>query len=110
MASLGYVVYLVSASSTGARLYGAQAGGGSVHIWGGGGGGGAFHSGVKSPLVLPDKYRTGELYRGILQNILVSFARQHFGDNYRYQDDNTTPHQSREVLDILQRGNVTKME
>ena len=60
--------------------------------------------------MLTDKYRTGELYRGILQNILVSFARQHFGDNYRYQDDNTTPHQSREVLDFLQRGNVTEME
>ena len=30
-----------------------QAGGGSLHVWG------AFHSGAKSPLVLPDRYRTG---------------------------------------------------
>ena len=33
-----------------------------------------------------------------------------FGDNYRYQDDNATPHCARVVLDFLQQGNVTKME
>ena len=41
----------------------AQSGGGSVHVWR------AFNSGAKSPLVLPDKYVTGELHRGILQNL-----------------------------------------
>ena len=81
-----------------------QAGGGSVHIWG------AFHNSAKSPLVLPDGYLTGVLYRGILQNTLVPFARHYFGDNYRYQDDNTTPHRARVVLDFLQQGNVTKIE
>ena len=50
------------------------------------------------------------LYRGILQNTLVPFARHYFGDNYRYQDDNATPHRARVVLDFLQQGNVTKME
>ena len=81
-----------------------QAGGGSVHVWG------AFYNSEKSPLVLPDGYLTGVLYRGILQNTLVPFARHYFGDNYRYQDDNATPHRARVVLDFLLQGNVTKME
>ena len=81
-----------------------QAGGGSVHVWG------AFHNSAKSPLVLPDGYLTGVLYRRILQNTLLLFARHYFGDNYRYQDDNATPHRARVVLDFLQQGNVTKME
>ena len=81
-----------------------QAGGGSVHVWG------AFHKSAKSSLVLPDGYLTGVLYRSILQNTLVPFARHYFGDNYRYQDDNATPHRARVVLDFLQQGNVTKME
>ena len=69
----------------------------------------SLHS-AKSPLVLPDGYLTGVLYRAILQNTLVPFARHYFGDNYRYQDDNATPHRARVVLDFLQQGNVTKME
>ena len=44
------------------QAYRVQAGGDSVHIWE------AFHSGAKSPFVLPNRYLTGELYRGILQN------------------------------------------
>ena len=88
----------------GCQAHRVQAGGGSVHVWG------AFHNSVKSPLVLPDGYLTGVLYRDILQNTLVPFARHYFGDNYRYQDDNATPHRARVVLDFLQQGNVTKME
>ena len=37
------------------QAYKVQAGGASVHVWG------AFHTGAKSPLVLPDRYHTGEL-------------------------------------------------
>ena len=88
----------------GCQAHRVQAGGGSVHVWG------AFHNSSKSPLVIPDGYLTGVLYRGILQNTLVPFARHYFGDNYRYQDDNATPHRARVVLDFLQQGNVTKME
>ena len=91
-------------SRPGCQAHRVQAGGGSVHVWG------AFHNSAKSPLVLPDGYLTGVLYRGILQNILVPFARHYFGDNYRYQDDNATPHRAKVVLDFLQQGNVTKME
>ena len=88
----------------GCQAHRVQAGGGSVHIWG------AFHNSAKSPLVLPDGYLTGVIYRGILQNTLVPFARHYFGDNYLYQDDNATPHRARVVLDFLQQVNVTKME
>ena len=89
----------------GCQAHRVQAGGGSVHVWG------AFHNSAKSPpVVLPGGYLTGVLYRGILQNTLVPFARHYFGNNYRYQDDNATPHRARVVLDFLQQGNVTKME
>ena len=73
-------------------MYRVQAGGGSVHVWW------AFHSGAKFPLVLSDRWA----YGGILQNTIVPFARQHFGDNYRYQDDS--------ILDLFQQGNGTKTE
>ena len=88
----------------GCQAHRVQAGGGSVHVWG------AFYNSAKSPLVLPDGYLTGVLYRDIFQNTLVPFARHYFGDNYRYQDDKATPHRARVVLDFLQQGNVTKME
>ena len=86
------------------QAYKVWAGGGLVHVWG------AFHNGAKSPLVLPDRYLTGEFYRGILRNTLVPFAKQHFGDNNPYQDDNVTSHHASVVLDFLQQGNVTKTE
>ena len=86
------------------KVYRVQTCGGSVHVWG------AFYSGTKSPLVLPDRYLTSELSRGILWNILVPFARQQFRDNYHYQDANTTHYRARVVLDWLQQGNFTKME
>ena len=88
----------------GCQAHRVQAGGGLVHVWG------AFHNSAKSPLVLPDGYLNGVLYRGILKNTLVPFARHYFGDNYRYQDDNAIPHRARVVLDFLQQGKVTKIE
>ena len=72
-----------------------QDGGDSVQVWG------VFLSGAKLPFMLPDRYLTGELYSGILQNTLVPFARQHFGDKYRCQNDNATPHGASVVLDFL---------
>ena len=86
------------------QVYRIQADGGSVHVWV------AFHSDVKSPIVLPDRCLTSELYRIIFQNTLVPLARQHFRDNCRYQNYNATPRRARVVLDFIQQGNVTKME
>ena len=72
----------------GCQAHRVQAGGGLVHVWG------ASHNSAKSPLVLPDGYLTSVLYRGI-------WTRHYFGDNYRYQDDNATPHRATVVLDFL---------
>ena len=69
----------------GCQAHRVQAGGGSVHVWG------AFHNSAKFPLVLPDGYLTGVLYRGILQNTLVPFARHYFGDNYSIFQNQGTP-------------------
>ena len=88
----------------GCQAHRVQAGGGSVHVWG------AFHNSTKPPLVLPGGYLTGVLYRGILQNTLVPFDRHYFEDNYRYQDDNATPHRAGVVIYFLQQCNVTTME
>ena len=86
------------------EAYGVQAVSCSVHVWG------AFHSGAKSPHVLPDRYLISELHRSILRNTFVPFARQHNGDNSRYQDDTAAPHHPRVVLDLLQQGKTTDIE
>ena len=80
-----------------------QAGGGSVHVCG------AFHRGAKSPLVLLDRNVNDVVYRGILRDTLVPFARQRFGDNFRYQDDNAPLHRSRVVSDYLWQEDIIKM-
>ena len=103
MEGLGYLVYLMNASSKGARLIGSKL---VVARYTSG----ELFTVVPNCLVLPDRYLTGGLYRGILRNTLVSFARQHFGNNYCYQDDNTTPLRARVVPNFLQQGNVTKMK
>ena len=86
------------------QTYRVQAGGGWEHVWG------AFQSDTKSPPVLPDRYLTSKLYEGILRNTLVPFARQNFGDNYRYQEDKATSQCARVFLDFLQQGSITNMK
>ena len=81
-----------------------QAGGGSVHVWG------AFLKGAKSSLVLLDSNVHGVVYQDILRDTLLPFARQHFGDNFGFQDDNTKPHHFRVVTDYLQQGDINKMD
>ena len=46
----------------------------------------------------------------LVKHFSVSFARQYFGDKFRYQYDNATPHHAPAVIDFLQQGNVTTME
>ena len=74
---------------------------------GGGGGGGAFHGGVTLPFVLLVRNVDG-VYRDILRDTLVPFARQHFGDDFRYKEDNATPHRSSVVTDYLQKRTSLK--
>ena len=104
MAGLGYAVYLVSASGQGARLIGSKL----VVVRSTYG---ELSTIAPNPLLcsltdIPLVCSIG----AILQYTLVPFARHYFGNNYRYQDDNATPHRARVVLDFLQQGNVTKME
>ena len=94
----------MSAPRKSCQAYRIQVGGGSVPVWG------AFHSGAKSPLVFPDRYLSGELYSGILQNTLLLFARQHLGYNFCYQGNIATPHHAWVVLDFLQQGHITNMK
>ena len=74
-----------------------QAGGASVHIWG------AFHSGTKSPHVLPKWYLISDL--ALQWHCAKHLPNSIWGrDNYRYQNSNATPHHARVVLDFLLAG------
>lgn len=75
-------------------------GGGSVHVWG------AFHYGGKSQLVQFGANVTGAVYRDTLAANLVPWARQIFGNNFRYQDDNAPAHRARVVQDFLTQQGV----
>lgn len=79
-------------------------GGGSVHIWG------AFCYDGKAPLVVLDVNVTGLVYRDIMQNTLVPYARGMFQHNFRYQDDNARPHRSRVVVDYLTQEGILGMD
>ena len=103
MAGLGYAVYLMSASGQGARLIGSKLVVVRSKY-------GELSTIAPNPLLCSLTDISPVCSRGILQNTLVPFDRNYFGDNYRYQDDNATPHRARIVLDFLQQGNVTKME
>ena len=104
MAGLGYAVYLVSASGQDVRFIGPKL----VVVRSTYG---ELTTIAPNPFLcsLTDISPVCSIW-GIFQNTLVPFARHYFGDNYRYQDDNATPHRARVVLDFLQQGNVTKME
>ena len=104
MAGWGYVSYLVSASSKGDRLIGSKL----VMV---GYTSGEIFTVVPNCLLCPPTDTAPVRSTGAFcKNIFVPFIRQQFGVNYRYQDDNATPHHAQLVLDFLQQGNVTKME
>ena len=69
---------------------------------------GAFHRGAKSPVVLLDRNVNGMVYRDILWDTLVPFARLKFGDDFRYQDDNALHHHCTVVTDYLRQKDVSK--
>ena len=70
-------------------------GGGSVHVWG------AFHAGGKSELVVFRANVNGARYRDIMRQNLLPWARQQFGYNFRYQDDNAPAHRARLVQNFM---------
>ena len=103
MAGLGYAVYLVSASGQGARLIGSKL----VVVRSTYG---ELSTIAPNPLLCSLTEISPVCTIGAFCKTPSPFARHYFGDNYRYQDDNATPHRARVVLDFLQQGNVTKME
>ena len=70
-------------------------GGGSVHVWG------AICADGKSQLVILDRNVTGDVYRQLLDQELLPWARGMFGNNFRYQDDNAPVHRARVVTTYL---------
>ena len=99
MAGLGYAVYLVSASGQGARLVVVL----STY--------GELSTIAPNPLLcsLTDISPVCSI-GAFCKTPKVPFARHYFGDNYRYQYYNATPHRAKVVLDFPQQGSVTKME
>ena len=60
--------------------------------------------------MLLDRNDNGLVYRDILRDTLVYFARLHVGENFRYENDNASPHRSRVVTDYMQQEDITKMD
>ena len=80
-------------------MFNETSGGGSVHVWE------TFHHGGASDFVL-DWNVTGVLYRDILDQNLIPFARQHFQDNFCYEDDNAPAHCARVVRVFLEQEQI----
>ena len=57
-----------------------------------------------------DKNLREVVYGCILRDTQVPFARQHFGENIRYQDDNATPHHARVVTAYALQEDITKLD
>ncbi|CAJ1071497.1 hypothetical protein CRYPA_288 [Xyrichtys novacula] len=81
-----------------------QAGGGGVTVWG------AFHSTAKCDLHVLDGNMNQHRYCRILETKMLPFARQHFGANFVYQDDNAPPHRTQLICDFLDQEDVEHME
>ena len=81
-------------------MFNQTSGGATVHVWG------AFHHDDASDLVVQDRNVTGVLYRDILDQNLIPFARQHFQDNSRYKDENAPAHRARVVRDFLEQEQI----
>ena len=81
-------------------MFNQTSGEGSVRVWG------VFHHCGASDLVVLGWNVTGMLYRDILDQNLIPFARQHFEDKFRYQDDNAPAHRARVVRQFLEQEQI----
>ena len=81
-----------------------QAGGGGLTVWA------AFHSGGKTALVVLDGNLNQHKYRTILEETLIPFARQSFGANLVFQDDNAGPHRARMIDNFLETNGIQRLE
>lgn len=80
------------------------AGGGSVHVWG------AFSAHGKPDLVALRQNVTGAVYQGILEQQLLPWARQEFGNNFRCQDGNASVHRAWLGRNFLQEQEVNALQ
>lgn len=80
-----------------------QGGGGSVMVWGG------IHHGGKTSLVVPEGNLNAVVYRDILENHCLPHARRVYGNNFRLQDDNATPHRAGAVRHFLEAEGVEQL-
>ena len=71
---------------------------------------GVFHDNTKSPIVPLNGNVNGVVYRYILRDTLVPFARQHFCENFRNQDANVTPYHASVFTAYVQQEDITKMD
>lgn len=78
-------------------------GGGSVHVWG------AFCANGRSELIILDQNVTGAVYRDILAQNMIPWARRIFGDNFRFQDDNAPAHRARIVVGFMEEQHVNSL-
>ena len=104
MASLGYVVYLLSTSSKGARHVGSKL----VVVW--------YTSGELFTLV-PNRFLCSPTDTSLMSSTgaFLETTKCHLpgsisGENYRYKDYKATLHHAWVVPDFFQQGNVTKRE
>lgn len=70
-------------------------GGGSVLVWG------AVSMDAKSKLVILESNVNGQIYRQLLEETALPFARRHLGNQFYYQDDNARPHRHRLVKQYM---------
>lgn len=77
-----------------------QAGGGGITVWG------AFHAGAKTDLVVLEGNLDQHQYLRILQNTLIPFAREHFRNNFVFQDDNAPAHRARTVRTFFEEQEI----
>lgn len=80
-----------------------QAGGGGVTVWA------AFHHHAKSPIVVLEGTLNQVGYRRILEETMLPFARQTFGENFLMQDDNAPCHRARTILQFLDSEDVNRL-
>ena len=74
-----------------------------MNVWG------AFCATGKSELVILDENVTGAVYRQILDQNLVPWARGIFGSNFRYQDDNAPAHRTRVVQMYIENNHINNL-
>ena len=76
----------------------------SIMVWGG------FHFGGKSELIIVDGNMNQQVYRRVLQQNLLPWARGTFQNNFVLVQDNAPPHKARATMTFLENQDVEVMD